>query len=75
MTRDDAAKRPRFAHSWLDNESSDFREIHDALSLRPQLVLLPTEVLLQIFKYLDKSDLFLLLTVCREFADLIVEIL
>lgn len=89
MTRDDDAKRPRFAHSWLDNESSDFREISDALVLsrrsrsnsdhpqflRPELVLLPTEVLLQIFKYLDKSDLFLLLTVCREFADLIVEIL
>lgn len=39
------------------------------------LLLLPTEVLLQIFKYLDKSDLFSLLTVCREFAKLIVEIL
>lgn len=40
-----------------------------------RLLQLPTEVLLQIFKYLDKSDLFLLLTVCREFSDLIVEIL
>lgn len=40
-----------------------------------RLLQLPTEVLLQIFKYLDKSDLFSLLTVCREFSDLIVEIL
>lgn len=40
-----------------------------------RLLQLPTEVLLQIFKYLDKGDLFLLLTVCREFSDLIVEIL
>lgn len=40
-----------------------------------RLLQLPTEVLLQIFKYLDKGDLFLLLTVCREFSNLIVEIL
>lgn len=40
-----------------------------------RLLQLPTEVLLQIFKYLDKSDLYSLLTVCREFSDLIVEIL
>ena len=40
-----------------------------------RLLQLPTEVLLQIFKHLDKHDLFLLLTVCRDFADLIVEIL
>lgn len=39
------------------------------------LLQLPTEVLLQIFKYLDKGELYSLLTVCREFADLIVEIL
>lgn len=30
---------------------------------------------MHIFNYLDRSDLFRLLTVCREFADLIVEIL
>lgn len=40
-----------------------------------RLLQLPTEVLLQVFKYLDKSELFSLLTVCREFANLIVEIL
>lgn len=40
-----------------------------------RLLQLPTEVLLQIFKYLDKGDLYSLLTVCREFSDLIVEIL
>lgn len=40
-----------------------------------RLLRFPTEVLLQIFKYLDKGDLFLLLTVCREFSGLIVEIL
>ncbi|QRG40547.1 hypothetical protein FDK38_005026 [Candidozyma auris] len=40
-----------------------------------RLLQLPTEVLLQIFKHLDKSDLFSLLTVCREFSELIVEIL
>lgn len=43
--------------------------------LNSRLLQLPTEVLLQIFKYLDKSDLYSLLTVCREFSDLIVEIL
>lgn len=40
-----------------------------------RLIQMPTEVLLQVFKYLDKSDLYLLLTVCREFSDLIVEIM
>lgn len=40
-----------------------------------RLLQLPTEILLQIFKYLDKYDLYSLLTVCREFADLIIEIL
>lgn len=80
-------------HHTLDNESSDYRELHEQLvvqrrSLTTQrshiqtlnynnlrLLQLPTEVLLQIFKYLDKGDLYLLLTVCREFSDLIVEIL
>lgn len=40
-----------------------------------RLVQMPTEVLLQVFRYLDKAELFSLLTVCREFLDLIVEIL
>ncbi|KAF3988694.1 hypothetical protein FT663_03926 [Candidozyma haemuli var. vulneris] len=40
-----------------------------------RLLQLPTEVLLQVFKYLEKSDLYSLLTVCRELSDLIVEIL
>lgn len=40
-----------------------------------RLLQLPTEVLLQIFKHLDKGDLFSLLTVCRDFSDLIIEIL
>lgn len=39
------------------------------------LLQLPTEILLQVFKHLDKVDLFSLLTVCREFSELIVEIL
>lgn len=39
------------------------------------LLKLPTEVLLQIFNHLDRRDLYSLLTVCREFADLIIEIL
>ncbi|ODV78678.1 protein required for glucose repression and for glucose and cation transport [Suhomyces tanzawaensis NRRL Y-17324] len=39
------------------------------------LLRLPTEILLQIFHHLDRKDLFSLLTVCREFADLIIEIL
>lgn len=39
------------------------------------LLKLPTEILLQIFHYLERKDLFMLLTVCHEFADLIIEIL
>lgn len=39
------------------------------------LLNLPTEVLLQIFHHLDRRDLYLLLSVCHEFADLIIEIL
>ncbi|KAG7195403.1 SCF ubiquitin ligase complex subunit [Scheffersomyces spartinae] len=42
---------------------------------KSRLLNLPTEVLLQIFHYLDRKDLYALLTVCREFADLIIEIL
>ncbi|KAG7663054.1 GRR1 [[Candida] subhashii] len=39
------------------------------------LLILPTEILLQIFHHLDRKDLFNLLTVCKEIADLIIEIL
>lgn len=39
------------------------------------LLKLPTEVLLQIFHHLERKDLFSLLTVCREFSELIIEIL
>ncbi|CAK7894033.1 hypothetical protein CAAN1_02S00804 [[Candida] anglica] len=39
------------------------------------LLNLPTEILLQIFHHLDRKDLYSLLTVCNEFADLIIEIL
>ncbi|KAK6456996.1 protein required for glucose repression and for glucose and cation transport [Scheffersomyces xylosifermentans] len=42
---------------------------------KSSLLRLPTEVLLQVFHHLDRKDLFFLLTVCKEFADLIVEIL
>lgn len=78
-------------HYALDNDSNDYQELRDSILLKrsnttrsriqmmnfnnSRLLQLPTEVLLQIFKYLDKGDLYLLLTVCREFSDLIVEIL
>lgn len=78
-------------HFPLDNDANDYNELRDSISLKrstttrsqiqmmnynnSRLLQLPTEVLLQIFKYLDKGDLYLLLTVCREFSDLIVEIL
>lgn len=93
MSKDEDKRRMKFSHSWLDNESTDFLEMHDSIVLNrrnsashrlqiqirnhelSQLLQLPTEVLLQVFKYLEKSDLYSLLTVCREFADLIVEIL
>ncbi|ABN67173.2 protein required for glucose repression and for glucose and cation transport [Scheffersomyces stipitis CBS 6054] len=42
---------------------------------KTSLLRLPTEVLLQVFHHLDRKDLFNLLTVCQEFADLIIEIL
>ncbi|CAN3372633.1 hypothetical protein DIRU0_C05864 [Diutina rugosa] len=44
---------------------------HDATSL----LRLPTEILLHIFHYLERRHLFALLTMCREIADLIIEIL
>ncbi|OBA23261.1 RNI-like protein [Metschnikowia bicuspidata var. bicuspidata NRRL YB-4993] len=48
-------------------------QMHNVVHSR--LLQLPTEVLLQIFKYLDKRDLFSLLTVCRDLSSLIVEIM
>lgn len=76
-------------HHNLDDEYNDLRELHEAILLNKRILVknksqlltssrllrLPTEILLQIFKYLDKADLFSLLTVCREFSDIIVEIL
>lgn len=59
------------------NSSNSFQrsEIQKLNYLNSPLLNLPTEVLLQIFHYLDRKDLFSLLTVCREFSELIVEIL
>lgn len=74
----------------MDNESNDYRELRDSIILnrrisstsnskilhqKSSLLNIPTEVLLQIFHHLDRKDLFSLLTVCREFSNLIVEIL
>lgn len=69
-------------------DNNDFPELKESLidkrrnshSLIEQdnnspLLNLPTEVLLQIFHHLERKDLFSLLTVCREFSELIVEIL
>lgn len=42
---------------------------------RNSLLRLPPEILLQIFQLLQRKHLFVLLTVCKEIADLIVEIL
>lgn len=39
------------------------------------LLNMPIEILLRIFYFLEKKDLYVLLTVCSEFANLIVEIL
>lgn len=50
-------------------------EIQELNYRNSPLLKLPTEVLLQIFNHLDRRDLYSLLTVCREFADLIIEIL
>lgn len=77
------------AHDFRDvSRSILLRRSHDQSIARPRapssssysspqclLLRLPTEVFMHIFNYLDRSDLFRLLTVCREFADLIVEIL
>lgn len=95
----DRGKRSKLAsyfhhdHHSLDNESNDYKEMHELIIMERRnlttqrlhiqqlnfsnlrLLHLPTEVLLQIFNYLDKGDLYSLLTVCREFANLIVEIL
>lgn len=56
-----------------------FRETQDQIQQfnysNSPVLKLPSEVLLQIFHYLERKDLFALLTVCREFANLIIEIL
>lgn len=59
------------------NSSNSFQrsEIQKLNYQNSPLLNLPTEVLLQIFHSLDRKDLFSLLTVCREFSELIVEIL
>lgn len=74
----------------MDSDSNDdYRDFHDLIVARRNsfknirninytnspLLKLPTEVLLQIFHHLERKDLYSLLTVCREFADLIIEIL
>lgn len=72
-----------------DDDEADYQELKQSLvQLRSKrseiqkinyqnspLLNLPTEVLLQIFNHLDRRDLFSLLTVCREFSELIIEIL
>lgn len=55
--------------------SSDFDFNHIALKDKSSLLKLPTEILLQIFNLIDRKDLFSLLTVCKIFANLIIEIL
>ncbi|EGV60932.1 RNI-like protein [Yamadazyma tenuis ATCC 10573] len=73
----------------IDDADTNFQELKESLvnirSRRSEiqtlnyrnspLLNLPTEVLLQIFHHLDRRDLFSLLTVCREFSELIIEIL
>lgn len=77
-------------HFSMDNGRDDYRELHqllvgrrpstrsriETLNFQQSLILkLPTEVLLQIFHHLERHHLYQLLTVCRAFADLIIEIL
>ncbi|CAN3355936.1 hypothetical protein DICA1_D20032 [Diutina catenulata] len=66
-------KQSIMANQHLHRYQHNFNKIkhHDATSL----LRLPTEILLHIFHYLERRHLFALLTVCREIADLIIEIL
>lgn len=68
----------RDLHDLIIARRTSFRNEHDIQNLNytnSPLLNLPTEVLLQIFHHLERKDLYSLLTVCREFADLIIEIL
>lgn len=59
-----------------DHASHRKQSINKTKHLEPtSLLRMPTEILLHIFHYLDRRHLFALLTVCREIADLIIEIL
>lgn len=50
--------------------------IDDQLAINKNSIMrLPTEVLLQIFHYLERKDWYLLATTCSEIADLIIEML
>lgn len=78
-----------FCFNMDSDGNDDYRDFHDMIVARRNsykniqninynnspLLKLPTEVLLQIFHHLERKDLYSLLTVCREFADLIIEIL
>lgn len=58
------------------SSTSNHRNEIQRLNYENSLLLnLPTEILLQIFHHLDRKELYSLLTVCHEFADLIIEIL
>lgn len=73
------------------DSANDYKELKDSINHRRRLstpnethrlgtnnsplLRLPTEILVQIFHYLERKDLYNLLSVCREFAELIIEIL
>lgn len=73
----------------MDNEDNDYRDLAESIidhkhkynfnqvkyKDKTSLLRLPTEILLQIFNLIERKDLFNLLTVCKDFANLIIEIL
>ncbi|EGW31050.1 protein required for glucose repression and for glucose and cation transport [Spathaspora passalidarum NRRL Y-27907] len=59
----------------LSSKSKDESRLDRYQIDKNSLLRLPTEILLQIFHHLDRRDLYALLTVCKEIADLIIEIL
>ncbi|RLV91684.1 SCF E3 ubiquitin ligase complex F-box protein GRR1 [Spathaspora sp. JA1] len=63
-------KKRLSSKSKLNHEFDDSFQVDTNSLLR-----LPTEILLTIFHHLDRKDLYALLTVCKEIADLIIEIL
>lgn len=71
------SKRRSSSNATLNNSThNQFKnEIQRLNYANSYLLKLPTEVLLQIFHHLERKDLYYLLTVCQEFADLIIEIL